>query len=415
MNDASARQKLLIVERKLVHNRGHHHTQIAALRRYFPHHETIIVAGEAYDGFLGAAAGKLTNRSIKLAKLRSRLLYGNAFEQMAAVFGVLKAKHSLKLPRSAFGKQLADICRSLSVGANDLIVIPTADLDTLESAVELSTVLADETPRICLRFLNSELGDRNEKVRSRRLSAILAKLPANVFLFSETEELAAYFQASFGMPVEGGFYLPCSMPVAIPARYKTDDSGSFRVGIFGEPRPEKGSARIADIVAAVAELAESGPVGALDFAIQGSMADFSEGGVYGGLQNFNGGGRNITVSPQGNRISPQEFEQLFQSTDAILLPYEAAIYGLQGSGVVQDAVAAYKPIIYAQGMSMKAFLSFGNALPATTNQDFAAAILRIAADPSGFQPGTERAAGYFQDVLLNNPILRVLDTPMHDR
>jgi hypothetical protein len=414
MSDASARQKLLIVERKLVHNRGHHHTQIAALRRYFPHHETIIVAGEAYDGFLGAAAGKLSNRSIKLAKLRSRLLYGNAFEQMAAVFGVLKAKHSLKLPRSAFGKQLADICRSLGVGANDLIVIPTADLDTLESAVELSTVLADETPRICLRFLNSELGDRNEKIRSRRLGAILAKLPANVFLFSETEELAAFFQASFGMPVEGGFYLPCSMPVAVP-HSRMDDSGSFRVGIFGEPRPEKGSARIADIVAAVAELAESGSVGAIDFVIQGSMADFSEGGVYGALRSFNGGGRNITVSPQGNRISPQEFEQLFQSTDAILLPYEAGTYGLQGSGVVQDAVAACKPIIYAKRMSMKAFLSFGNALPATTNQDFAEAILRIAADPSRFQPGTERAAGYFQDILLNNPILRVFDTPMHDR
>ncbi|MCQ1781507.1 hypothetical protein NOJ05_30405 [Neorhizobium galegae] len=410
MSDPSARQKLLIVERKLVHNRGHHHTQIAALRRYFPHHERIIVAGEAYDGFLGAAAGKLTNRSIKLAKLRSRLLYGNAFEQMAALFGVLKAKHSLKLPCSAFGNQLAEICRSLGVGADDLIVIPTADLDTLESAVELCSVLANETPRICLRFLNSELGDRNEKIRSRRLSAILAKLPAKVSLFSETEELAAYFQASFGMPVDGGFYLPCSMPVAVPPPYKTDDSGSFRVGIFGEPRLEKGSARIADIVAAVAELAEGGSAGAIDFAIQGSMADFSEGGVYGRLQNFNSGGRNITVSPQGNRISPQEFEQLFRSTDAILLPYEAATYGLQGSGVVQDAVAACKPIIYAQGMSMKAFLSFGNALPATTNQDFAEAILRIAANPSRFQPGTERAAAYFQHVLADSPLFRVLES-----
>ncbi|WP_037086753.1 hypothetical protein [Neorhizobium vignae] len=410
MSDASARQKLLIVERKLVHNRGHHHTQIAALRRYFPDHETIIVAGEAYDGFLGAAAAKLTNRSIKLAKLRSRLLYGNAFEQIAAVLGVLKAKHSLKLPPSAFGKQLTDICRSLDLGANDLIVIPTADLDTLESVVELSAVLADETPRICLRFLNSELGDRNEKIRSRRLSAILAKLPASVFLFSETEELAAYFQASFRMPVEGGLYLPCSMPLAAPPGYKTGKNGSFRVGIFGEPRPEKGSARIADIVAAVAEVAQSGSVGTIDFAIQGSMADFSEGGVYGGLQNFNGGGRNVTVSPHGNRISPQEFEQLFQSTDAILLPYEAATYGLQGSGVVQDAVAAYKPIIYAQGMSMKAFLSFGNALPAKTNQDFAEVILRIAADPSRFQRGTERAAAYFQDVLANSPLVRILES-----
>jgi len=409
MTDAGARKKLLIVERKLMHNRGHHHTQISALSMLLPDHDMKFVAGEAYDGFMGDAAGKLTTRSIKLSKLRSRLQFGNVFERLGAASGAVKARHMFKLPFSAFGRLLAEICGSLSLGPDDLVVVPTADLDTLESAVELEAILKDKAPRICLRFLNSELGDRNEKIRAKRLNAVLAKLPPNVFLFTETEELASYFRNDFNMPVEGGFYLPCSMPIAPPRAAVVKDN-RFRLGVFGEPRLEKGSARLAGIVAALAELAKTGSVRPMDFVIQGSAADFREGGVYGALQKFQEGNGSVFVSPQHNRISPEEFERLFRSVDAVLLPYEKAIYSLQGSGVVQDAVAAHKPVIHTEGMSMMAFLSHGNGVSATTDWEFAEAILRVANDPLEFEQGTARAAAYFQDVLAANPLLRVVET-----
>lgn len=415
MTDARKRKKLLIVERKLVHNRGHHHTQISALRMYLPDHETSFVAGETYDGFLGAAAGKLGGKSIKLAKLRSRLLHGNIFERLGAAFGALKSAQTIKLPPSAFGAQLAEICRSLQLGTGDLVIVPTAELDSLESVVELTAILGDAAPRICLRFLNSELGDRNEMLRSKRLGAILAKLPANIFLFTETEELAVHFREIFSMPVEGGFYLPCSMHIAMIPGAGLDRGDRFRIGVFGEPRPEKGSRRLAGIVAALAKLTETRAAAPFDFLVQGSTADFREGGVYAALQEFQKGERNVFVSPQDNRLSPEEFEQLFHSADAVLLPYETAIYSLQGSGVVQDAVAARKPVVHTRGMSMMAFLSHGNGVPATTDQEFAEAILRVAADPLSFQEGTARAAVYFEDVLAANPLMRVLDTSLHDR
>lgn len=413
MIDAGKRRKLLIVERKLVHNRGHHHTQISALSMLLPDHEMSFVAGDAYDGFLGAAAGKLATRSIKLAKLRSRLKFGNLFERLGAVLGTVKARHGLKLPFSAFGVQLADLCQSLQLRPADLVVVPTGDLDTLESAVEASAILRDK-PRFCLRFLNSELGDRNEKIRSKRLRAILAKLPPNVFLFTETEELAGYFRKDFNMPVEGGFYLPCSMPIAMPPMAKIRGD-RFRVGVFGEPRPEKGSMRLPGIVSALAELAEAGPTPAVDFVIQGSVADFREGGIYGNLQKFQASKGSISVSSQYNRISPEEFEELFHSVDAVMLPYEKAIYSLQGSGVIQDAVAAHKPVIYTKGMSMIAFLSHGNGISATTDREFAEAILHVAANSLDFEAGTARAAYYFQETLVCNPLLRVLDSPSHER
>ncbi|CAN7620093.1 hypothetical protein [Neorhizobium tomejilense] len=415
MTDAIERKKLLIVERKLEHNRGHHHTQISALSMLLPDHDTNFVAGESYDGFLGAAAGKLTARSVKLARLRSRLQYGNISQRLGAVFGALKSAHTLRLPISAFGAPLAGICRSLQLGSGDLVIVPTADLDTLESAVELTTIFADRAPRICLRFLNSELGDRNERIRSKRLRTILEKLPTSIFLFTESEELAAYFRENFDMPVEGGFYLPCSISVPTVSIAEINQGGRFRIGVFGEPRSEKGSQRLTGIISALAELAETGSAPPIDFVIQGSAADFRDGGVYAASQEFLKGERNVFVSPQDNRISPEEFEQLFHSVDAVLLPYEPAIYSLQGSGVVQDAVAAHKPVIHTRGMSMMAFLSHGNGVAATTDREFAEAILRIAANPASFWQGTARAAAYFQDALAANPLLRVLNLSLHGR
>jgi hypothetical protein len=205
------------------------------------------------------------------------------------------------------------------------------------------------------------------------------------------------------------------MHVVMSPNLGIDQGGRFRIGVFGEPRPEKGSQRLADIAVALAGLAETESAPPIDLVVQGSAADFRDGGVYEALQKFLKGEGNVFVSPQDNRISPEEFEQLFHSVDAVLLPYETAIYSLQGSGVVQDAVAAHKPVIHTRGMSMMAFLSHGNGVAATTDREFAEAVLRIAADPASFRQGTVRAAAYFQDALAANPLLGVLDPWPHGR
>jgi glycosyltransferase involved in cell wall biosynthesis len=196
---------------------------------------------------------------------------------------------------------------------------------------------------------------------------------------------------------------------------KIERGGRFRIGVFGEPRPEKGSTRLLGIVATLAELAGIGSVSSVDFVIQGSPADFQEGGVYGALQKFQEGKGSVLVSPQHNRISPEEFERLFHSVDAVLLPYEKSAYSLQGSGVIQDAVAAHKPVIHTEGISMMAFLSHGNGVSATTDREFAEAILRLATHSLNLQQGTARAAAYFQDALASNPLLRVVEAPAHER
>ncbi|WP_046631683.1 hypothetical protein [Neorhizobium galegae] len=399
---------LVIVERKLAQNRGHHHTQITALRTMLPDFKTVLITGEAYGGFLGTSAATLATSSLKGPKLRSRLRHGRPSERLGALLGILRKGLLFNMPASAYGRQFAEVVNKLELDQSDFIIVPTADLDTLESSIDLHHILRDAAPRVILRFLNAELGDRNDRVRSARLREVQAKLPKRVLLFTETEELAAHLRREFEIPVTGGFYLPCSVPIGEAAEERVLND-RFRIGVFGEPRREKGSSRIPGITTALAQKAAAGSAGLLEIVVQGAAADFQKHGVYEALAEHQASGGAVIVSPHENRLSPQEFERLFASVDAILLPYDTSLYNLQGSGVIQDAVAARKPIIYTKGMSMMSFLDHGNALAAETDPDFAEAIIRVASDPSAFREGTARAAAYLQHALAANPFLDAIN------
>ncbi|MBP1843543.1 hypothetical protein J2046_001799 [Rhizobium petrolearium] len=385
------RAKLLIVERKLISNRGHHHTQIAALTSLFPDHDVSLVVGEGYDGFLGVAAKQLDGRNFKLARLRTRLRYGTLPQRISAIIGMIKARRA-SLPVSGYGQSLAEVCQRIDLGPNDLIVIPTAELDSLESVRELWDLLGPSTPRIWLRFLSPQLGEQDELIRECRLREATAQLPDRIVLFSETEELAAYLRDKFGISIRGGFFLPCSMQIECPSQKSLADRTVFRIGIFGPPRLEKGSHRIASIVEEVKRRNEPDNGRRFEFVIQGAEEEFRNGGVYSGLAEFFEGKDGVLVSPSGDRLPPHVFRDIFASVDAILLPYDTSIYGLQGSGVVQDAVAARKPIIHTEGMSMNSFLRHGNAIAATTDLEFANAIHKMAEEHSSFLEGASRAA-----------------------
>ncbi len=399
----SSGRKLLIIERKLISNRGHQHTQIAALTSLLPDCETHFIAGDSYDGFLGEAAGKLDNDTIKLSRLRTRMRHGTLSQRIRALVNAIKAGR-ISLPKSAYGQTLAEACQRLGLGPEDLIVIPTAELDSLESARELCSVLGDVAPQICLRFLSPDLGDIKVRLRERRFQAAIAEMPSKITLFTETEELADFLRNRYGANVTGGFFLPCSMRVGESPQRADSGSETFRVGVFGAPRRGKGNSRIPLIAQEIARLRKSGSGRLIEFVVQGADEDFNDTGVYGSLQEYAAGTSGVLISPHGDRLSPAEFEILFNSVDAILLPYDTTVYGLQGSGIIQDAVAAHKPVIHTEGMSMKSFLSQGNACAASTDGEFAEAILKMAADPVAFAEGAERAAGYFEKLLRMSPL-----------
>lgn len=368
-------EKLLIVERKLVSNRGHHHTQIAALKVLFPNAETYVLAGEGYDGFLGEAVGTIAVDNFKVSRLRVKLKHGLLTQKIAAAFSWVFAG-CRRLPKSAFGQNLIDISMRLALSSDDMIIIPTADIDSLESVVELSRHSGDNAPRVVLRFLSPTMGEKKENFLVSRLHHSIDHMPDNIKLFTETEELATYFRARYAMDVMGGFFMPCSLSFSDFEKNTKERTDVFRVGVFGGPRTEKGSERIAPIIRSVAKRLGPTHDQTVQFLVQGSTEDFSKTGVYRDLADFMNA-EGVSVLAVSDRLSPSEFEEAFKSVDAVLLPYDTDVYGLQGSGVIQDAVASLKPMIYSQGMSMVSFLDHGNAIAASSDDDFIQALLTM--------------------------------------
>lgn len=397
-------RKLLIVERKLISNRGHHHTQINALKSLFPNHQAYILAGDGYDGFLGTAVGTIGTRDLKLARLHAKLKCGTLTQRLSAGFSALLTGR-LRLPASAYGRKLAEVCMELNITGEDIVIIPTADLDSLESAKHLSEELGALAPTVALRFLSPMLGEKDDKFRELRFRQATQKLSPRLLLFTETEEMARHFGSRFGMNVQGGFYMPCSIGFEKSDANISASKSHFRVGVFGAPRAEKGSHRIANIVRCVAEHEKMNASQSIEFVLQGSPEDLSETGVYRGLSEFLSTKDGVVVSNSGDRLSPVEFEKLFRSVDIILLPYDVSVYALQGSGVIQDAVAALKPIVHSKGMSMSSFLNHGNALAAVSDEDFAKAIMEVSRNSAPFVGGAMTASKYFENYMENFPAM----------
>jgi len=394
--------KLLIVERSLISNRGHHHTQIGALKSVFPQAEVHIVAGEGYDGFLGEAVALIPDKNFKISRLRAKHLHGSLRQRLRVSLKMLLARRR-QLAASAYGQELLDICSRLRMSRGDMIIIPTADLDSLESAVDFSKRMGGAAPIVALRFLSPTMGENNPRFFDRRLNAVAAYLPPNVKLFTETEEMAEFFISRYRLPVTGGFFLPCSVGFSEANHSSQRQGKTFRVGVLGAPRSEKGSHRIPSIVRATAERCAAEGLHPIEFILQGSTKDFAASGVYGELTDFGIDG-GVRVKPVNDRLSPDEFKKMFESLDAVLLPYDISVYGLQGSGVIQDALLAQKPIIYSKGMAMQRLLSYGNACNAETNEEFAVAIIKVSNDCEDFTVGAAEAAACYTRLLGSSAI-----------
>ncbi|TYC50008.1 glycosyltransferase family 4 protein [Rhodobacterales bacterium] len=398
-------RKLVIVERKLVRNRGHHHTQIGALQKLLPSHQLYLVTGEDYDGFLGEAAARTSTHFSDLSRLYWRIRHGSARQKADALIRATISGNFLSLPRSPFGLELLKVCADLRLEADDLVIIPSADLGALESVCHFVERNNGETPHVVLRFLDPELGEHNQMRRKKRLekTAHVLSDSNNLALFCETEEMSSHLSQQYGLDVQGGFYLPCSFdPADRVLQPERTNAATFRVGLFGSPRPGKGYERIEGIVACLERRAQTRPPAKpIEILLQGSSSEFEGCGAYAFARSRAGTDANVRIVSLSDKLSPEEFAENFLSADAILLPYETSIYGLQGSGIIQDAVAAEKFIIHTKGISMQSFLSHGNAVAANSDDEFAIAILRFAENAGMLTENFADARNYFVQLIGN--------------
>lgn len=400
-NHSSIRRRIaLIVERKLVRNRGHYHTQISAIEELLSDHDIKILAGADYDGFLPYPASSITVAVSKEGRRARRDAHGPLIRRLTSRLKRILSERQRR--HSNYGIELSRVVANLGLKAEDTIVIPTATLDDLSAIVETYEHLDSAAyPQCHIRFLDPHLGEPSLHLRDAEMAALLAELPQEIRLYCETEEMANFMSERFRHSFTGGFYLPCTLDPRLswPKMHKNPDD-PFRVGVFGMPRKEKGSARIRNIIKLVGELQRAINI---EFAIQGNEEDFLPGGLYQAPEIVS---NHVAVRRLVGALEPEEFQRNLLSCDVILLPYDTPPYNLQGSGLVQDAVAANIPVIFSRGMSMQRFLDCGNALPASSDTDFSDAILALASGNRALETGCAVANRVFCEILANHPISR---------
>ena len=387
--------RCLVVERKLVRNRGHHHTQVSAIEDLFSGYDIVLLTGAGYDGFLPYPARSITADVGRDGRRARRDTYGPLFQRLAATFSRV-----LSGSRSRYGFELSEAISGFGLKDHDAIVIPSATLDDLSAVVEAYNRRGScASPRCYIRFLDPNLGEPSARLREAQMTALLKELPQEVRLYCETEEMADHMSGRFRHMFTGGFYLPCTLdPRKGWGSPPKNLCAPFRVGVFGMPREEKGAMRIGPIMEAIGRRPRTTNI---EFMIQGNESDFQAGGLYATVPVTS---NHVHVSRLIGALEPNEFQQSLLLADAILLPYEASLYCFQGSGLVQDAVAALRPIVHSRGFSMHYLLKHGNAIDAVTNDDFADAIVRLAQSANSFSEGCRNARDAFR-LRLEQPVL----------
>lgn len=320
-----------------------------------------------------------------------------------------------------------DICQYLhayfdetNISENDQVLIPSCDEKTLICVLEFLKQNS-KGPTFNIRCIFEEMpyaviaqnGCKNLKthINQNRLK-----------IYTETQQHSTVLNEKFGIQTSGTLVIPCTVypDARRPAQSMLRSSGNplFTVGIFGGPRLDKGSHRIASIVTLLRSLcAELEMPPAIEFLVQNPMARHAEDdGLYADLCNLPARKDSVSIRTINGGLSPADFKKHFCSSGVVLLPYDVAKHRHQGSGIVLDAVFSRIPIIHTAGIAFQEFLDHDNALAGNDDLELAALILKLALDPTMLDEGCANAFSYGQHKIQHPPDLEAhpVFTPTQD-
>jgi hypothetical protein len=379
---------LLIIERNLHSEFGHAPSQIRALARY-AEADRIDIATWRKVTVLPPSARPETGSD----RLNLHPVLNSSRE-------ALNASNPAALARTE-AEALRDILRRAGAGAGDQVVIPSATQPELRAALVLA---APGGPRIVARILR--LGDVGDLTEGERGALRDALHQGWIHLSCETEQLAQAVQAQFGLPAAADFVLPCTVLPGDAAPVANRPGGAFCVGLLGAPRGEKGSYRLPGIVRAIAAQSSANSAAPrVKFVVQTSLELRARSLTMAiSLLRARLSSRSLGIETIWGGLSAQDYRKRLFSLDAVLLPYDLDRYATSGSGVILDAVNAGVPVIHTRGMAMQELMSAGNALAATTDADFAAAILRMADNPVPYRAAAAQARVSMLDRIARLPL-----------
>ncbi|MDB4197524.1 hypothetical protein N9777_04485 [Ascidiaceihabitans sp.] len=370
---------ILIVERVLHDEMGHFPGQIRSIANFSVAEDIHIITWTGL-GELPASA--------QPAQRPERVQVHRVF---ASSSEVTKSTDQPALVESE-AKSLTNIASNIGATSGDTIVIPSASKHDLRIALALQN---DSGPRVVARILTLSILD--DLSAPNRDALRKCQMDGRIHLSCETEEMQSAVREKFDIHCPSDFVLPCSVLSGddVPDHVQ---GVSFRVGMLGGPRGEKGSFRLPSIVRSIAaQSSKMKDAPKVTLVIQASLkfrmrtlsmlvqllrAKLTPG--------------NPCVEIIWGTQSGEDYRRALFGLDCVLLPYRLDRYATSGSGVVIDAVNAEVPVIRTRGMAMSQCLSFGNGIEAATDDEFAAAILEMAVQPAQFRQAAKQARDAMQ-------------------
>ena len=369
---------LIVLERKLDVVTGHFQSQIAAMDA---------LSGGREMQILSSLPGKITNRVRVLEDQRITRIFQPFYLRQEDSAGMLVKDIDA----------LGDYFMTCAEGAS--LLVPTATY--YEFRLVLGALAKARAPgSISMRLLEERqftLLDDHEQTTLRDHAK-----SGRVTVVTETSSLSDLMQARHDLPTQPRFVLPCMI---LPGQTlpKPVTRTGLRVGFMGNARREKGWHDLYKIIGALAMgLGETKLPGPVEFLVpRRSNSRFRPSNLFRGARVMfearkgrNKDRPNIRVIRTAHFVPDDEFVDLIQSLDVVIIPYRVKNYANRGSGIILDAVLAKKPIIHTDGIGMAEYLCFGNGAPATTPDEFAEQIIKVLQNPESYKAGCEKAHAF---------------------
>jgi glycosyltransferase involved in cell wall biosynthesis len=207
----------------------------------------------------------------------------------------------------------------------------------------------------------------------------------SLFFTTENDAMRALYSQDFGIHTK---ILP--IPFGGPGVQGGEKDGKSRLGFFGDSRSDKGF----HLLPRAIELCQR----------QGLDAEFVVQIQHGGWEQQTTHAERALRALKGVRLvegilTSEEFDAWTGQIDVMLLPYDPVTFGLRGSGIFTESVAAGRPIIASKGTfagnCVEKNEAEGEVFAPHTSEELAAAILRLMPRlPTCKARGAERAAAF---------------------
>ncbi len=242
----------------------------------------------------------------------------------------------------SFGTELAAALRELAPTGDDVLVLPSisaANLGGLAGALDPEAVarLVIVLRRLPAEMDDSEPGPEPTHALLRRLQAHLGP---RLFLFADTDSLAALWSSVSGLPVA-----TVPLPVKVPANPPRTRDGLPHLVFPGGARSEKGYTLLPKLIAELR--------GRARFTLHSGAIDRSSEPVvqraHRTLQSQAGPDLRLIE----HDLEPAAYLDLLLDADLLLLPYDPNAYGPRSSGILAEARSLALPAVVPRGCWME--------------------------------------------------------------